>query len=64
MQDARCKMQNDHISFGDRFLIIPEGDTSIVHSASCILHLSKSQTIVYGFTETLMNVTERSFLWG
>ena len=52
------------MSFGDRFLIIPEGDTSIVHSASCILHLSKSQTIVFGFTETLMNVTERSFLWG
>ena len=37
MQNTKCIMQNDGMPYGVK--IIPEGHTSILHFASCILHL-------------------------
>ena len=40
MQNAECIMQNDGVGVADGFKMIAEGNSTILHSAFCILHLS------------------------
>ena len=44
MQNSECRVQNEGISFGNEFKFIREADTTILHFALCILHLSFAPT--------------------
>jgi len=38
MHNAKCRMQNYKISFGDDWKYVGKADTIILHYAFCILH--------------------------